>query len=774
MLQNPGADQIDQRSWSDSVSLSELLEQATSFLRRQYPLIVFVLTCVLGLGSVYLFTAQERYTANAMLLIDTGKMRVLQQQQAAFGEAPLDTTQVDTQVEILKSDIIGLSVIRELKLTEDAEFVGSQTGFIGAILGAITRPFLFGGGDSTTASEHELERRALERFLKQRAVRRVARTYVLDISFTSTSRNRAAAVANAIGEAYILDQLESKYQATRRASKWLQERIAELRLQALAADKAVLEFKEQKNIVGIGGPDDRLLGEQQVVDINTQLGQARAVTAETKARLDRIEEVMKQEVPDAAVADALRNEIINKLRSQYIEFDRRHQTWAALYGKDHLAAVNLRTQMAHLRRSMVEELGRIAESYKSDYQIAKAREEVLEKSLSGLVSGAQFTNRDRLGLKELESSAKVYHSIHDTFLQRYMEMTQQLSFPITESRVISAASPPVDRSSPRTLLVLALAGVLGIALGGGLAMLREGADRVFRTTRQVEDLLRTNCLAVLPAIRNAGSKNAGSAPVRGEGRKAAAPLAPAGPGKKIDPQAPRLYRYVVHEPLSSFTEGFRAIKVAADISEAIKETKVIGLTSTLPHEGKSTSSSNLAQLIANGGSKVILVDADLRNPSLSRRLAPKADVGLLQVLSGRVPLGEALHDDDQTGLVFLPAVIESHLAHSSEILGSDAFKQFIDGLRKIYDYVIVDLPPLAPVVDVRATSKVVDAYVYIVEWGKTRHNMAQRQLASAPEVYDRLLGVVLNKANMKVLDRYENYYGRYYYKKYYARYGYTH
>ena len=215
------------------------------------------------------------------------------------------------------------------------------------------------------------------------------------------------------------------------------------------------------------------------------------------------------------------------------------------------------------------------------------------------------------------------------------------------------------------------------------------------------------------------------------------------------------------------------MKVAADISGAIKENKVIGLTSSMPSEGKSTSSCNLAELIAHGGSKVILVDGDLRNPTLSRKLTSNPDVGLLEVLSGKVSLSEAIYTDVETGLEFLPAVIESRLAHSSEILGSDAFRNLIDKLRKSYDYVIVDLPPLAPVVDVRATTKVIDSYVFVIQWGQTKLNLVQRQLGSAPEIFDRLLGVILNKANTKVLDRYEDYYGRYYYKKYYARYGYT-
>jgi len=769
----------DQAGHPPNVSLSpgELMDQAIGFARRQYPVIVFFTACALALGSVYLFTTAKLYTAHALLLMDTSKTRVLQQNQQAFGELPLDTAQVETQIELLKSEHIGSSVVKDLKLTEDQEFVGSQIGLFGTIFRLISKPFLSQVANANApVSEDALARRALGRFMGHRDIKRVARTYVLDLSYTSLSPGKAAAVANAIGEAYILDQLESKFQATRRASSWLQDRVAELRVQAIAADRAVLEFKEQKNIVsmggGIGETSGRLLSEQQMVDLNAQLANARASVAESKARLDRIQEVMKQDVPDAAVADSLHSAIIGTLRDKYLDYERRRAIYAERYGQNHLAVVNLRTQMVQLQRSMLDELGRLAESYKSDYEIAKAREISLEKSLSQSITGAQLTNRDRLGLQEIESRAKVYHAIHDSFLQRYMEMSQQQSFPITESRVITLASAPGGASSPQTNRVLTVAAVLGLMLGFGAAAFRESIDRVFRTTRQVEKLLKTNCLAVLPIVKNTGATAAAS---QGKGRSATTRLAPraVGSAKKIDTNISGLFRYVIHEPLSSFAEGFRAVKVAADISGSIKENKVIGLTSSMPSEGKSTAACNFAELIAHGGSKVILVDGDLRNPTLSRKIVSSPDVGLLEVIGGKVDLRDAIFTDDVTGLHFLPAVIESRLAHSSEIMASEAFKSFIEGLRKTYDYIVIDLPPLAPVVDVRATTKIIDSYVFVIEWGHTRLNMVQRQLGSAPEIYDRLLGVILNKANTKILDRYEDYYGRYYYKKYYARYGYT-
>jgi succinoglycan biosynthesis transport protein ExoP len=240
--------------------------------------------------------------------------------------------------------------------------------------------------------------------------------------------------------------------------------------------------------------------------------------------------------------------------------------------------------------------------------------------------------------------------------------------------------------------------------------------------------------------------------------------------KKPSSPSDAFLREVVNDPLSGFAEALRSIKVAADISGSDGNQRVIGITSTLPGEGKSTVASNLAQLIAHSGKRVVLLDGDLRNPTLTRMLIPDSRASVLEVLDNKLPLKDVVRFDEQTGLCFVPARLKSRLVHTNEILASDPFRKFVQDLRSSYDYVLIDLPPLAPVVDVRATTKFVDTYIYVVEWGKTPKNLVQQQLSNAPEIYDLLLGVVLNKADIRVVGRYEGYY---YNKKYYGRYGYT-
>jgi succinoglycan biosynthesis transport protein ExoP len=746
-----------------TASISALVEQLSGFARRQYQVFLIVTAVAVAVGFVYLLVTPAQYTASATLLIDSSSLRVLQSQLQPQGDVPLDTLQVGSQVEILASRKIALAVVRDLNLAEDPEFI--ETG------GGISTLF-FSRPNLDASSKADREQWAVNQFLSHSQISRAERTYALIISYTSRSRLAAAKIANGIAEAYIDDQLGAKYETIRRASAWLQDRINELKAKVTSADQAVLEFKEKNNIVDFGGGNgtagagasSRLIGEQQLFELNGQLGIARGATSEAKARLDRIEQIRKMDVGEAAVADVLKNEVVTRLRNQYLDMSAREANLSARYGSDHAAVVNIRNQMEDLRRNIGAELGRIAASYQSDYEIAKTREENLQRELATLVSEGQVTNRDRLGLAELESSAKIYHTIYDSFLQRYMEAIQQQSFPITDARVISSAIPPSQKSKPVSSLVLAIAATMGIIVSLGIATLREAIDGVFRTGRQAEQALRVKCLSMIPLVTTkAVPAPAAEQSVAAETHPNADPWS--APRRQVHesvpPDAPRyafadpLKRRAVDDPVSVFTEAFRAIKVTAWLRAGIRDNKVIGITSTLPNEGKSTVACNLAALMADAGKRVILIDADLRNPRLARSLTPRPTAGWMELLTGKIDLLQAIGQERTTGLAFLPLLVNEQLVHSDEILSSQAFRDLINQLRQRYDYVIMDLPPIAPVVDVRAVLPVIDSFVYVVEWGSTRINAVRRHLMAEPELHNRLLGVVLNKANLKVLERFE-------------------
>jgi succinoglycan biosynthesis transport protein ExoP len=740
---------------SEFSSPVETLTTYVNIVRRQLPMILVIIACTTALGLIYLFTATPKFTATARMVIDTHKFQLFQQQGSALGDIAIDPAMTETQVEILKSENISLAVIKDLHLTDDPEFVGPGGGLIGAVFGLVSSLF----SSNEPKSDFELTRGALGRFEKLEDIKRVGLTYVMDLSFTSVDAEKSARIANGIADAYITDQLEAKYQATRRASIWLQDRIKELRTQATAAQRAVVAFKEKNNIVDTGG---RLMTEQQLAEVNSQMILSRADTAQAKAKLDRINDIMKQDIPDASVTDALQNQTIIKLRGQYVDLAARAAEWAGRYGPNHLAVIRLRSQMQEIVKNVKDELSHIQQAYKSDYDIALTREQSIKNSLANVVSETQLTNQAQVQLRELDSNAQTLQAMYDNFLQAYMQATQQQSFPITESRVISTATRPLGKSQPKTMIVLAVTLAGGMMLSFGAAMFREMSDKVFRTSDQVEGLLGTSCLAMLPILKPAAAKVA----LPNDRARAEAAR------QRIISRNNKLFWYVIDQPFSRFTEAIRSIKVAADVNGTLKENKVIAVTSSLPNEGKTTVAANLAQLIAHAGSRVLLVDLDLRNPSLTRGLSSDSK-GLIDVMAGKMALKDAIWTERSTNLSFLPSGATPKMLHTNEILSSVLMKKLFEALRSTYDYVIVDLPPLAPVVDARATTNIIDSYVYVVEWGRTRIDVVEHSLSTAAGLHDQLLGVVLNKADTNILGRYEGYHGNYYYNKYYARYGYT-
>ncbi len=729
-------------------------------LRHQLPIMIVFMVLTVALSLLYLFTTTPTFVATGYMVIDARKAQLLDPQSATRNDVNVDMAMVQTEIELLKSDNVSRAVIDKLHLTEDPEFAGGPPGFIGALVKRVFNLFATPVKDENQ-EQSRLAKRVLAVFEDKRMVTRVGQSYVMEIDVQSADPAKAAKIANAIAEAYIDDELNAKYEETKRASVWLQQRLKELRAQASAQQQAVVDFRKEHNIVDTG-KNGQLMNDQQVSEVNSQLILAQAATAEAKARYERILEVLKQDVPNASITDALNNQIIVKLRGEYLDLAARAAIWSQKYGPGHLSVIAQRTQMRELQNAIKDEMSKIAQSYKSDYEIAFAREQSIRNSLGNAVSQTEITNQAQVQLRELESAADASKTLHDNFLQRYMEAVQQQSFPITEARLVGTADAPLSKTYPKTSLVLLFALAGGAILGFGIAALREVFDRVFRSSDQVEEELQVSCLAMLPLIKTAAGPDAATLKVM--------ETAPAPPDSPLLLRPQPMLDLVLDQPFSIFSEALRTVKVTSDLSEILKAKKVMGVISTLPGEGKSTVSANYAQLIAHAGSRSILIDADLRNPTLSRQLAYDGP-GLIDVLAGWKSLEEILLLDPRSGLRFLPAGAKPNMPHTNELLASDAMKKLIALLQETYDYLIIDLPPLIPVVDARASTNFVDAYLCTIEWGSTKVDLVRHTLSNAPEIYERLLGVILNKVDMSTIGRYERYRNNYYYEKYRSRYG---
>ena len=751
-------DSVAPREQAEGSGIGEAVNFALGLLRRQYWVIIFTAVLALAASAIYLRITPPTYTAQVKVLFGNPKAQFVQQQSVLAADTPVDSVQLESQIQILKSKAIATSVINQLKLADDPEF--EKPGLSSR---SIIQEWL--GGPHPVRPVDPMDR-LVDDFDKRLSAIRLGFSTVIEISFSAGSAERSAEIANTIANTYVTDQLNAKLDANRTASAWLQDRLKELGQQALTAERAVNAFKSQNNIVAAGG---KLMDEERVTDLNGRLVAARAQTSEASARLNRYETILASNSAestsmgslDASGSDVLNNPLMSSLRQQYHEYARREFEFSTKYGADHLAVVSLRTTMKGIRASILEEVRRLAEASRNDFETAKQRQQDIEKQLAQAVSQSRTTNSAELTMRELDTSAKGYRALYESFLQRYMGSVQQESFPISQARVISPAAPP-QKTKPTAGLILAMGLFGGIALGTVLGFLREIMDRVFRTSAQVEATLQLPCLSLVPLLRNPAKK---LRPPR------AAAIQVDKESERTLSADSRMYWAAALMPLSRFAESIRSIKLAIDLNPTKTSNRIVGITSALPNEGKSTVTAALAQIIAHAGQRVIMVDCDLRNPSLSTNLAPNASAGIVDVLSGARSLEETIWRDPKTNLAFLPSAKRTPVFHTSEILSSEQTGKLFDKLRGSYDYVIVDLPPLAPIVDVRATTPLIDCFILVVEWGRTRTDVVQHALHTAPNVYEALIGTVLNKTDMRAMKRYDNYLNDYYNNEHYTRYG---
>ena len=740
-------------------SAAELFTYALGVVRRQMLVVLLFAMLGAGLGAITFLRATPPYTASATLLVDTHKIEVLQQSAVSEGLPIGSIGAMDSQIELLKSDELALSVIKKLKLSEDPRFVGD--GKPGIARGLLAKYFPLLSPKQSSPTDADRMARAVAIFNKSLTVDRVGAAYAIEIGFESRDADLAAEVANEVANSYNDLQQTSETEAARQASAWLETRIPELRAKSEAANRAVVEYKTEHNIVQTGS--GQLINDQRVADLNTKVNTARDETFKAKARFDQLAAVGSAEdlngIENSVISGDDKKDVLAVLRNNYFDITAKEVESSAKLGPNNPTVVALRNQEAQLRSQLRSEtqaeLQRLKQSSRSDYEAAKLRESQLKEEFDAAVLQSQAANQAQVKLQDLEASARAYQDLYNTFLSRYNASLQQAATPVAAANLITPATPPAQKDYKKTFKISMLFPVAGLALGLGTALMRELlAGRAFRTGKSIQSRLRMACIGVLPKIEHVKRPRRRK---RAQNDTAPRTLARGDRGVSWT---------VVDYPLSRFSEGVRSIKLAIDMDK--RSGKVIGFTSSIPNEGKSTVVLAVGQLIARNGASVIVVDCDLRNPSLTRSVARDAASGIVDLVTGEASLEDVVWKDGSTQMAFLPAVPRSGPPDPPTILASVELKRIIDQLRTLYEYVIVDLSPIAPVIDVCATTEFIDSYVLVIEWGRTTIDLVEHALRVAPNVSRCMMGAVLNKANVKKLESYDPYlsgYGDYYLKE---------
>ncbi len=726
---------------------------AFSVLWYRRDMIIAAVSVTLLVAALYLIFAPARYTATTTMVLETKQSPVVHNEVVI--EPHVDTDAVETQVETIRSENVAAAVIRKLKLTEDPEF--SYRG----IISALQDWFSTGAADTNADSDDETLRTAIGNFQDGLLVKRIPHSYAVEIAYKSLDPKKATTIANAIAEAYIEDQRQAKSELTKRARLWLQEGIAELRSKATGAFESVQSFKSQNNL--LIGSDNKLAWDVELEQLTELLAKARAATTLARSRLAEIEAVVATRsndngLPDPTVSDALSSTVITKLRQQYLEDEKHATAFASRYGSSHQSVSRLRFEMANLNRQIRDEIERIAETYKTDLKVAQSDEQAIEKRISGIFQHNSGNRQAQVKLRELETASNTYRSVYEDFLNRYTQAVQQQLFPSIAARVITFASIG-KRSSPKILLTLALATIGGASLGAAGVFFREQMRRPIYSRNQVIRELGVSCIAVLPVSER--SKKA----LRSTPSLTAPTQLPIDLRKWTLLGQKNLPALLVNneDPFSSASEALRNIKVAMDLRHITHETRTLGIVSALANEGKSSIALSLAARMAKAGRNVLLVDCDFRKPSLTNFLGLKNRAGILELLAAEAELADVTNR--QYGFDFLCGPTKIRPVDTDDILNSEPMAKLLAVMKEYYDTVIVDLPPILPMIDIRACAHLFDAFALVAEWGKTSIDDLDMAFRVAPLVHERLLGIVLNKVDVAAIQRIEGSgyaaYGRY-------------
>ena len=722
-----------------------------AFRRR---LRLFVTVALLTLLAVVIVTFQQtpRYTATANVLIDTRKKEVTDIAAVMSGITG-ETSAVDTEVEILKSRSLAERVVRQLKLDQDKEFnaalnrpsalamvIGAPAAGVHALL-HLAQP-----QETRTAAVDAQALRAQKQFesvvdhaLGRLKVRRQGLTYVIDVDFTSEDPAKAATIANTFAALYLTEQLEAKFDATKEANGWLNDRLKGLRDEVEAAESAVSQYRIQNGLLAAVGSN---LTEQEVSQLNQQLAEAQAAQAEQDARLSTAKRQLANGSNGEDVGEALGSTTVSQLRQQRATVSAKAADLQTRYGPKHPEVQRVQRELADIDGQIQAEINRVISNLDAQAQVAHQRTASIQASLGHARGTLAGTNAASVRLNELQRNADATRSLYESFLNRFKETSAQEGMEESDARIVSKAKIPNAASYPNKKLMLAIGIALGLAAGMGAVVTAEALESGIATSEDVERMLGVPHLGAVPLLSSTQDGPATNQP----------------PGD-----------FLAAKPLSAFAEAFRNLRTSLIHSKIDQPVRIIAVTSTLPAEGKTTSTFCLGRSMALSGSSTVVVDCDLRRRSINRLLGVEPTVGLVEVLSGTATLAEALIRDEASGAFFLPLAKSAFTP--KDLFGSQAMDRLLTELKSHFDIVLLDTAPVLPVAEPRVIAPKADVVLFLVQWRKTPRKAVQAALQLLKSVRADVAGVALTQVNVRDQAKYGYGDAGYYYRsyrKYYA------
>lgn len=696
------------------------LVQFWRVLQKRRWLVLGSLIIIVAAVTAVSFCLPRRYDAASRILLDMEGNDNLGLEQIVMPIGLDLNTKLETQIRIVQSDTIASSVIQQLDLHHKAIFAGKMV-------------------DETGVDFQNLDVRKRTRLLgafhNALNVRLVPKTQIIEVHFRSKDPNLASAVANAVANTYIEHNFQTKYRATLQTSDWLTKQLDDLKKDAETSQEKLIEYQKQTGILGTDETHNIIT--EKLDELNKQLSAAEVdrILKEAKYRIAMTEnpELISTVVPDS---------ILGELYKQRAGVKAEYAQLSAKYGASYPRVVQLKSQLDDLNSSLQQEINRIGERIQAEYRASLKSEQMLTDSFNRQKQEAYKLNGDAIQYAIMRRDVESSRDLYEGLLKKLKEAGVLAGLKSSNINIIDPASTPLDPVEPKIPLNIALGCMGGLLFGVALAFVMENVDTSIRTPEDIESYCGLPSLGIIPTVSLS--------------EKTAAKNLPQVKGQFVFPVA-------MEQRNSGSAEAFRALRTSLLLSSPGTPPQTILITSAMMSEGKSFTAVNLAVVLAQTGHKVLLVDSDMRRPTVHKYLGVPMNSGLSACLAGtQDPDAMIVQIAEIPGLSVLPS---GHMPpYPSEMLASDAMPALLRRWREQYRYIVLDTPPALAVTDAAVCAKQADVVVLIARSEKTGRQSLVRARDLLRKVRANIAGVVVNDLSFDSVE-YRYYYG------YYGNYG---
>lgn len=727
--EQPHHKQIFLHDPADQEEKLDILEYWRTISKRKNQILAFGLAFAL-LAAVIVFVMTPIYRATVTVMIEAGKAKVVTIEDVYSG-ATQNREYFQTQVEIIKSREVAIKAIQKAKLWETDEF-DPRPNADSTLTSLLVAIGLRDDPASVEWNEETFAEAIYPAFVARVSIEPVRLSQLAKISFDSSSPVLAARVANALALTYIESDLDARYKVTQQASNWIQERLASLRVKLEESERTLQSYREKAGIIDVKNVGQGGAG-QQMMEVTSRLVEARLRRAEAENAYNQIKSAKKSGELTSLPA-VIRNPIVADALRQESQAERRLAELTQRYGTEHPKFMQAEGELKSARENLQRQVETVVASITQEYEVNRGTERTLEGVMSSARGSVQDMNRKEFELTVLEREVESNRQIFDMFVKRAKETSISSDLQTPVARVVDAAVVPNAPIKPKKMPVILMAFVLGVFLAALASLVLERLDNTLKTSEDVETKLKTPLLTALPLLTDAEVARESTA------------------------------RIFIDNPKSLYAEAIRTARTGVLLSALDIPKRLLLVTSSLPGEGKTTFAINLA--IAHAHTKrTLLIDADMRRPAISKGLGLPAGVeGLSNLVSGTAKFENCVQHIEGSSLAIMPS--GSIPPNPVELLLSQKFKDTMAHLAELFDVIIIDSPPVELVSDALVISPMATGVIYVTKAMDTPYQLARRGLQRIRRAEGQVLGVVLNRLDFAMA---EKYYGEY---SGYGKYGY--